>query len=69
MKITLFGATGKLGRECLAQCVEAGHAVTVLVRSPDKLPRALRRQGHRDTRAMDWWRRMSHGRCRAARMQ
>jgi putative NADH-flavin reductase len=42
MKITLFGATGQLGRECLAQCVEAGHDVTVLVRSPDKLPQALR---------------------------
>jgi putative NADH-flavin reductase len=42
MKLTLFGATGKLGAQCLAQCVEAGHDVTVLVRNPDKLPRALR---------------------------
>jgi putative NADH-flavin reductase len=42
MKVTLFGATGSLGRECLAQCLEAGHAVTVLVRNPDKLPPALR---------------------------
>lgn len=42
MRITVFGATGKLGAQCLAQCVEAGHAVTVLVRNPDKLPAALR---------------------------
>lgn len=42
MNITLFGATGQLGRECLQQCLEAGHAVTVLVRSPGKLPAALR---------------------------
>ncbi|MCB1706543.1 MAG: NAD(P)H-binding protein [Halioglobus sp.] len=42
MNVTLFGATGSLGGECLSQCLEAGHAVTVLVRSPDKLPAALR---------------------------
>ncbi len=41
MKITLFGATGSLGRELLQQAVGAGHDVTVLVRSPDKLPAAL----------------------------
>jgi putative NADH-flavin reductase len=44
MNVTLFGATGNLGRECLEQCLQAGHAVTVLVRSPDKLPAALRQQ-------------------------
>lgn len=37
MKVTLFGATGSLGTECLAQCLDAGHDVTVLVRSPGKL--------------------------------
>lgn len=37
MRISLFGATGSLGRELLAQSVDAGHEVTVLVRSPDKL--------------------------------
>ena len=37
MKVTILGATGDLGRECLQQCVEAGHEVTVLVRSPEKL--------------------------------
>jgi putative NADH-flavin reductase len=42
MKITLFGATGSLGRECLAQCLQAGHEVTVLVRTPDKLPAACK---------------------------
>jgi putative NADH-flavin reductase len=42
MKVTLFGSTGSLGRECLQQCLEAGHAVTVLVRNPSKLPAALR---------------------------
>ena len=42
MKITLFGATGSLGQECLEQALEAGHTVTVLVRRPSKLPPALR---------------------------
>ncbi len=41
MKITLFGATGLLGRECLSQCLESGHEVTVLIRTPDKLPAEL----------------------------
>lgn len=44
MNVTLFGATGKLGRECLKECLAAGHTVTVLVRSPDKLPPELREQ-------------------------
>lgn len=42
MKITLFGATGLLGNECLSQCLEAGHQVTVLARTPSKLPAELR---------------------------
>lgn len=42
MHVTLFGATGKLGLECLQQCLEAGHTMTVLVRSPGKLPAGLR---------------------------
>ena len=42
MKVTIFGATGQLGRECLKQCLEADHEVTVLVRTPGKLPDALR---------------------------
>jgi len=42
MQVTLFGATGSLGSECLEQCLEAQHAVTVLVRTPSKLPARLR---------------------------
>ena len=42
MKITLFGATGALGSECLRQAIAAGHEVTVLVRSAAKLPAELR---------------------------
>lgn len=42
MRVTLFGATGGLGSQCLVQCLSAGHDVTVLVRRPEKLPTALR---------------------------
>jgi putative NADH-flavin reductase len=42
MKLTLFGATGAVGSECLKQSLEAGHEVTVLVRTPSKLPAQLR---------------------------
>lgn len=42
MNVTLFGATGSLGRQCLEQCLLAGHEMTVLVRNPDKLPDTLR---------------------------
>ena len=42
MKVSIFGATGDLGRECLDQCLQAGHDITVLVRSPEKLPEELR---------------------------
>lgn len=42
MKITLFGATGALGSECLKQSLAAGHELTVLVRSASKLPAQLR---------------------------
>jgi len=38
VKITIFGATGALGSECLTQALDAGHEVTVLVRSAAKLP-------------------------------
>ncbi|MDG2304625.1 MAG: NAD(P)H-binding protein [Candidatus Binatia bacterium] len=38
MKATIFGATGSLGSECVQQSLEAGHEVTVLARSPSKLP-------------------------------
>ena len=42
MKITLFGASGQLGSECLRQGLIAGHELTVLVRSANKLPADLR---------------------------
>jgi putative NADH-flavin reductase len=44
MKITVFGATGALGRECLEQSLKAGHEITVLVRTASKLPPALASQ-------------------------
>jgi putative NADH-flavin reductase len=37
VNLTIFGATGALGSECLEQALEAGHDVTVLVRTPEKL--------------------------------
>ena len=42
MQVTIFGATGALGRECTKQCLEAGHHVTVLARTPSKLADELR---------------------------
>lgn len=40
MEITIFGATGQVGQQCLTQAILEGHRVTVLVRSAQKL-RAL----------------------------
>jgi putative NADH-flavin reductase len=37
MKITLFGATGRVGGEILKQALTDGHEVTALVRDPNKL--------------------------------
>jgi hypothetical protein len=42
MKLTLFGATGLFGRELLSQTLEAGHDITVLLRSPEKLSAEMR---------------------------
>jgi uncharacterized protein YbjT (DUF2867 family) len=41
MKLTIVAATGGVGRQLLAQSLEAGHDVTVVVRSPAKLPAGL----------------------------
>ena len=41
MKLTLFGATGDLGQQCLQQSLDAGHEVTALVRDPAKLSQGL----------------------------
>ncbi len=37
MKITIFGSTGQTGQHLLNQALQAGHEVTVLVRTPEKL--------------------------------
>jgi putative NADH-flavin reductase len=42
MKVTIFGSTGDLGNECLLQCLDAGHDITVLVRNPNKLPESVK---------------------------
>lgn len=39
-RIAIFGATGNLGQYTWKAAVDAGHTVTVLVRSPEKLDRA-----------------------------
>ena len=44
MKVTVLGSTGDLGKQCLQQCLDAGHKVTVLVRSPSKLPAAVKKK-------------------------
>jgi len=41
VKVTIFGSTGDLGIQCLMQALDAGHEVTVLVRTPEKLPKIL----------------------------
>jgi uncharacterized protein YbjT (DUF2867 family) len=45
MKLTIFAATGGVGRELLTQALDAGHDVTVVVRNPAKLPAALAATG------------------------
>jgi putative NADH-flavin reductase len=37
MRLTIFAATGGIGRQLLRQAVAAGHEVTAVVRSPQKL--------------------------------
>jgi putative NADH-flavin reductase len=37
MKLTIFAATGRIGRQVLEQAVAAGHDVTAVVRNPKKL--------------------------------
>jgi putative NADH-flavin reductase len=38
LRIVVFGATGGLGRQIVAQALAAGHSVTAFARSPDALP-------------------------------
>jgi len=42
MKLTIFAATGGVGRQALEQAVAAGHDVTAVVRNPKKLSREVR---------------------------
>jgi putative NADH-flavin reductase len=44
MKLTIFAATGGIGRQILEQAVDAGHDVTAVVRNPQKLPGELSSQ-------------------------
>ncbi|TMD53495.1 MAG: hypothetical protein E6I85_08270 [Chloroflexi bacterium] len=37
MKLVVLGATGRTGRLVVEQALAAGHTVTALVRSPEKL--------------------------------
>lgn len=37
MKLTVFGATGKVGRHVIEQALAQGHEVTALARTPEKL--------------------------------
>ncbi|MCL5947023.1 MAG: NAD(P)H-binding protein, partial [Chloroflexi bacterium] len=42
MKLTIFAATGGIGRQILEQAVAAGHDVTAVVRNPTKVSPAMR---------------------------
>jgi putative NADH-flavin reductase len=44
MKLTIFAATGGIGRQILEQALDAGHDVTAVARNPRKLPGELSRQ-------------------------
>jgi len=39
MKVAIVGATGFVGSKVLAEALSRGHAVTAIVRSPEKLPK------------------------------
>lgn len=43
-RLIIFGATGSLGSHVLRQALAAGHQVTVVVRTPSKLPAEARAQ-------------------------
>ena len=37
LKIVVFGATGRTGKEVVKQALEKGHHVTAVVRTPEKM--------------------------------
>ena len=53
MKITIFAATGGIGRQILDQALLAGHDVTAVVRNPDKLQAGKIRVVAADLRSPD----------------
>jgi putative NADH-flavin reductase len=53
MKLTIFAATGGIGRQVLEQAVAAGHQVTAVVRNPGKLPAGAARVVRADLSAAD----------------
>jgi putative NADH-flavin reductase len=42
VKLTIFAATGGIGRQVLEQAVAVGHVITAIVRNPKKLSGAVR---------------------------
>ena len=42
MKLTIFGATGGIGRHLLDQALATGHDVTAVVRNPNRVPEVAR---------------------------
>ncbi|MGR6316478.1 NAD(P)H-binding protein [Micromonospora soli] len=53
MKLTIFGATGGIGRHLVEQALVAGHDVTAVVRDPARLPGAPQRVVTADLAAAD----------------
>lgn len=37
LKLVVFGATGRTGKEVVKQALDKGHHVTAIVRTPEKL--------------------------------
>ena len=53
MKLTIFAATGGIGRQLLEQAVAAGHDVTAVARNPQNLPATPARVVTADLAAAD----------------
>ena len=53
LKLTIFAATGGIGRQVLEQALAAGHEVTAVVRNPGKLPPGAARAVKSDLAAPD----------------
>ncbi len=53
MKLTIFAATGGIGRQLLEQAVAAGHDVTAVARNPQNLPATQARTVTADLAAAD----------------